>query len=66
MTSGDDLRLGRLVWGSVWLPMEVSLKRITCRYNNLVDEVLFNESSYLLATSDMFIRSALIFPHSTS
>jgi hypothetical protein len=34
--SEDAWRPERLAWGGVYLPMEITLKQITCRYNKLV------------------------------
>jgi hypothetical protein len=43
--------------GNFWIHprMEIASKGITCRYNNLVNKVLFNHSScYLIATPLIF------------
>jgi hypothetical protein len=50
MTSEDASRPGRHLWDSGKLPMEITLKRIACRYNNLVSKVIFKQYRYLIAT----------------
>jgi len=37
MTSGDASRIERLVWRGVWLTMKITLKGITCRWNDLAN-----------------------------
>jgi hypothetical protein len=39
MTSGDVSRFERLVWRGVWLTMKITLKGITCRWNDLTSHV---------------------------
>jgi len=39
MTSGDVSKVERLVWRGVWLLMKITLKRITCRGNDLANHV---------------------------
>jgi hypothetical protein len=41
MTSEHALRPGRLVCSGMWLPMEITLTKITCRYSNVITEVRF-------------------------
>jgi hypothetical protein len=41
MSSGDAETSGRLVFSSVWLPLEIILKGIICGYNKFFNKVLF-------------------------
>jgi hypothetical protein len=51
ITSGDTSRPRRLAWGDVQLPIDITLKGITCRYSNLVNKVLFKVSLFNSHTS---------------
>jgi len=53
MSSADASRPGRFVWGGVELPLEITLKGIKCEYNNSVNEPIFNQPRYLIATPRM-------------
>jgi hypothetical protein len=39
ITSGDASKVGRLIWSGVWLLMKITLKGITCRWNDLAYNV---------------------------
>ena len=41
LTPEDVARLGRLEWKCVWLQIETSLKWITYRYKNFINNVAF-------------------------
>jgi hypothetical protein len=41
MSLGDTTRVGRLLWVWDWLQMGSTLNRITCSYNDVMDEACF-------------------------